>query len=50
MSEQQHVPEQPRLEVLGHLDDIVLEGGYNYDDGWGYSKYIGGGCCFALPL
>ncbi len=30
--------EVPDFEVLGTLDSIVLAGGFNNDDGWGWSK------------
>jgi hypothetical protein len=36
--ESNHLFEAPDFEVVGTLDSIVLSGGYNNDDGWGYSK------------
>ncbi len=34
----QVILEAPDFEVIGTLDHIVLESGYNNDDGWGWSR------------
>jgi hypothetical protein len=36
----QVVLEAPDFEVLGTLDHIVLQGGYNNDDGFYYSRRV----------
>lgn len=28
----------PAFEIIGTLDELTLEGGYNNDDGWGHSQ------------